>query len=487
MRRPACAVLLLWGACLMAACAVGPDYRRPRVAVPADFRGNGPRQERDSIGDSGWWSVYDDAKLQTLISAALAHNLDLGTAVARIDEARAALGQSRLGLLPTVDAGATLARAKRSADALLPGEPRIANSEEASVNASYELDFWGRLRRSNEAARAALLASDFSRRAVAVDLVANVANAYFSLLALDSQLEITRRTVGTREKFVELTRAQHERGYATGLDVATAEAQAAAARANVPDLERQIGMTEDAMCALLGELPHAIERDHRGEQMPAAPPLPPAGLPSQLLERRPDIRAAEEALHAANADIGVARAALFPSISLTGMAGSFSSPLGALFRASTAEWSAATGLVQPLLDPQRSIFQVELAQVRTREALLQYQKAVQTAFQEVADALLAYGKYGEFAQEQAAQVVALRRAETIALERYRVGYASYFDVINADRDLFAAELTLSEAYANSLRSLVRLYQALGGGWQSRTDSAPSPAGNAPAAGNAPSG
>jgi len=199
--------------------------------------------------------------------------------------------------------------------------------------------------------------------------------------------------------------------------------------------------------------------------MPAAPPLPPPGLPSQLLERRPDLRAAEEALRAANANVGVAKAALFPTISLTGLAGSLSSPLGSLFKGTTAEWSIAAGLVQPLLDPQRNLYQMELADAHKREALFQYEKAVQTAFQEVADALLAYGKYREFEREQAAQVEALRRAASIALARYRIGYASYFDVINADRDLFAAELGLSQAYANSLTALVQLYEVLGGGWQ----------------------
>lgn len=452
-------------ALLIGGCAVGPNYERPALDVPETYRAAPGTAGGDSVGDTTWWSVYGDPTLRELISTALRNNFDLMTAVARIDEARAQLGQARLGLAPTIDARGTLSRGKSSADVLQPGAQRIRNSEELAVGVSYELDFWGRLRRENEAARATLLSSQYAKRAVAVALVADVASTYFLLLSLDSQLEITLRTVGTREKFVALTQEQHDRGYATGLDVATAEAQAAAARANVPDLERQIGQTENQLCVLLGENPHSIDREHRGEEMPAAPPLPPPGLPSQLLERRPDVREAEEALHAANADVGVAKAALFPTISLTGLVGSLSTPLGNLLKASTAEWSAAAGVVQPLLDSQRSIYQVDLANARKREALFQYEKTVQTAFAEVADALLAYGRYGEFEREQAAQVEALRRAQSIALARYRVGYASYFDVINADRDLFAAELTLSEAYANNLMALVRLYQVLGGGWQ----------------------
>lgn len=450
---------------LIGGCAVGPDYRLPALDLPDTLRGAEAAAAGDSVADQTWWGLYGDPTLRELLATALRNNLDIKTAVAHIDEARAVLRQSQLALAPTIDATGSLGRAESSEDVLLPGERRLGNSEQLALSASYEIDFWGRLRRTKEAARATLLSSQYAQRAVTVTLVAEVATAYFSLLALDSQLEITHRTVGTREKFVALTRAQHDRGYATGLDVATAEAQAAVARANVPELERQIGQTEDQICALLGQNPHPIERLHRGEEMPPVPPVPPAGLPSQLLERRPDIRAAEEALRAANANVGVAKAALFPTISLTGMAGSLSSPLGQLFRASTTEWSVAAGLVQPLLDPQRSIFQVELADARKREALFQYQKSVQTAFQEVADTLIAYVKYDEFEREQVTQVEALRRAEAIALARYRVGYASYFDVINADRDLFVAELSLSQAYANGLTTLVRLYEVLGGGWQ----------------------
>lgn len=465
MKRPVLALVVA-----LAGCAVGPNYHRPTLATPDTIRGAEPGGGPVSVADSNWWDLYDDPKLRDLLNTAVRNSPDLNAAIARIDEARAALGQTRLGLLPTIGGQADVRRSKASLDALLPSAPRFSNSEDAALTVSYELDFWGRLRRVHESARANLLSSEYAKRAVSVSLVANVAGAYFSLLALDSQLEITRRTVDARAKFVELTRAQHDRGYATGLDVATAEAQAAAARANVPDLERRIGQTEDQICVLLGESPHAVDRQRRGEEMPLAPPLPPVGLPSQLLERRPDVRAAEESLHAANANIGVAKAALFPQISLTGLFGSLSAPLGELFKAPTAEWSAAAALIHPLLDSQRSIYQVDLARARTREALFQYKKAVATAFQEAADALLAYRKYGEFEREQATQVAALRRAEAIALARYRVGYASYFDVINADRDLFTAELSLSQAYANSLTALVRLYQVLGGGWQNAPSS-----------------
>ena len=460
MRRAAVPLMVLLGGC-----AVGPDYHRPQVAVPDAYRSDAALPAGDSVGDALWTEIYPDSRLRALIGTALRNNHDLQSAMARIDEARAALGQTRLGYLPTINAAGTVARSKTSTVVRQPGAPRIRDTEEARLAVSYELDLWGRVRRSNEAAKATLLASEYARRTVATSLVADVANAYYTLLSLDVQLDITRRTIAAREKYVELTRAQHERGYATGLDAATAQAQAAAARSNAPELERRIARAENGLCVLLGENPHRIERDAQGDTLPEAAPLPPPGLPSALLERRPDVRAAEEGLRAANANIGVAKAALFPSISLTGYAGSLSSPLGNLFRASTAEWSAAAGLLQPLLDAQRSRYQLDLATARKREALVGYEKTVQTAFREVADALVDYAKYGEYATEQTRQVTALRKAEEIALARYRVGYAAYFDVISADRDLYAAELALSEAHANSLTALVRLYQALGGGWQ----------------------
>jgi outer membrane protein, multidrug efflux system len=458
-------------AVLLAGCAVGPDYHRPALDVPAQYRDvattTGAAADAASMGDSGWWEVYSDPDLQALLATALKNNYDVKIAVARIDEARAQLGSTRLNYFPQVSVDAGAARTKTSDYARLPGAPRINNEDQVQILASYQVDLWGQLRRTTEAARANLLASQFSRRAVSVTLVATVANAYFELISLDSELEITRRTVVSREKFLQLTQAQHERGYVTGLDVATAEADLAAARSTVPDLERQIAQTEDQISVLLGSNPGPVTRAHYGEAVPEAPPRPPPGLPARLLERRPDVTQAEQGLVAANAEIGVAKAALFPNISLTGSDGSLSVPFGHLFTAPAAEWSAGVGLIQPLLSVQSNLYQVQLANARTREALYQYQKTVQGAFQDVADALVAYEKFGEQERQQATQVDALRRARAIALGRYRTGYASYFDVIQADRDLFTAELALAQAYANNLSALVRLYSALGGGWQER--------------------
>ncbi|MGP8228821.1 MAG: efflux transporter outer membrane subunit [Steroidobacteraceae bacterium] len=460
---------------LLAGCAVGPDYHRPSLDVPAHYRDAAPAAagaagaagEAASFGDSGWWEVYADPDLQALLATALRNNYDVKIAVARIDEARAQLGSTRLNYVPQVSVDAAAGRAKTSDYALLPRTERINNEAQVQILASYQIDFWGQLRRMNEAARANLLASQYAKRAVSVTLVATVASAYFDLISLDSQLEITRHTVVSREKFLDLTHAQHERGYATGLDVATAEADLAAARASVPDLERRIAQTEDQISVLVANNPGPVTRAHYGEAVPEAPPRPPPGLPSRLLERRPDVAQAEQGLVAANAQIGVAKAALFPNISLTGSTGSLSVPFGNLFTAPAAEWSAGVSLIQPLLSVQSNLYQVELADASKREALYQYAKTVQGAFQDVADALVAYTKYGEQEREQARQVDALRRAREIALARYRIGYASYFDVIQADRDLFAAQLALAQAYADNLSALVHLYSALGGGWQER--------------------
>lgn len=304
-------------------------------------------------------------------------------------------------------------------------------------------------------------------------LVADVATAYFTLVSLDEQLAITRRTVAARQQFFDLTRAQFERGVISGLDVSTAEAQLSSAQGNIPDLERQIGLSENQLSILLGHNPEAVLRSTRETLGHPLPLQTPSGLPAALLQRRPDLRQAEQSLVAANARVGVAKAALFPTISLTGAFGSLSTELSNLFTAPAETWSLGVGLLQPLLSAERNLYQLDLADARKREALLLYQKTVQTAFKEVADALIGRQKFEESQRSQQTQVDALGNAARIALQRYKVGYSSYFDVISADRDLFTAELALSNAYRNSLLATVQLYRALGGGWQAQgADTAP---------------
>jgi outer membrane protein, multidrug efflux system len=455
---------------LLAGCKLGPDYRRPDTKAPASYR-FASGADAGSLADEGWWQVYQDTRLQQLIREALANNLDVGIAAARVDQARAALGATRLQQLPKLSVSAGAERARTSQFELLPGTPPITNIFELQGNLSYEVDFWGKYRRASEAARAQLLQSDFARQDVIGALVAGVASAYFTLQALDEQREITNRTIATRQKFVDLTSAQHDRGTVSELDVATAQGQLAIAKANLPELQRQIGLTEDQLSVLLGHNPDQVLRTPlETSELVAADaatpaPVPAAGLPSSLLERRADLREAEQNLGAANAQGGVAKANLFPTITLTGTGGVASTALSSLITGPARLWSFGGSALQPLLDSQRNLYELDLADAQKRQALLQYQKSVQSAFQEVSDALIARQQYAEVQIQEQTWVAAQRTANTIALARYRVGYASYFNVIDSDRDLFSAELSLSAARLNTLLSVVQLYRALGGGWQ----------------------
>jgi multidrug efflux system outer membrane protein len=474
----------------LAGCALGPDYRRPETTTPPAYRFE-QHAAPDSIADTGWWQVYQDPVLQSLIREALANNLDVRMAAARIDQARASLGAARLQQLPQASATAGATRQRTSLYELPAGIPALSNVFSLEGSLSYEIDFWGKYRRATEAARAQLLQSEYAKQDVLAGLVASVATAYFTLQTLDDELAITHRTVETRQKFVDLTQAQHDRGTVSELDVATAQAQLAIAKANLPDLKRQIGQTEDQLSVLLGHNPDQILRSAGAAAAPgtdhAAPPVPAAGLPSSLLERRPDLREAEQNLVAANAEVGVAKANLFPSITLTAVGGGVSTALSSLFSGPARTWSVGGNVLQPLLNPQRSLYQLDLADAQKRQALLQYQKSVQTAFQEVSDALIAREQDADLQAAEEAQVDAQRRANTIALARYRVGYASYFNVIDADRDLFTAELTLSAARLSTLLSVVQLYRALGGGWQTEGPAAASSASASPSPSAAISG
>jgi multidrug efflux system outer membrane protein len=411
-----------------------------------------------------WWDLYQDPRLQELIRIALTENADVRIAAARVEEARALAGAARLQLLPQVSAGAGAQRSATSVDQLRPGQARTGNLFDAQGSASYELDFWGRLRRADQAARADLLASEFAKRSVLVGLVSDAATTYFQLVTLNRQLAITRRTVDTRLKLVELTKAKHERGVISGLDVAAAESELAVARVAIPQQELAQARAEHHLSVLLGRYPQAFALADAALAASTAP-VPPAGLPASLLERRPDVQESEAQLVAANARLGAAKAALFPSLILTGAFGRISSDLSRLFTPETAAWSASAGLLQPLLDPQRSIYQKRAADARRQQALNGYAQTVQRALQEVADALIARTKQAEIESALRDQVEALRRASTIAHARYDVGTASYVDVTNADRDLFGAELALVTANQDSLLATVQLYRALGGGWQ----------------------
>lgn len=451
-------MLYLSVALITTGCALGPDYVRPQQEMPEQFRGQTDAAGA-SLGDADWRQVYRDPALQALLDTALQQNLDVRIAAARVEQARAVLGSARLLQWPAVGATAAVSRSQVSSYAQSAAGPRIGESGNASLNLSWELDFWGRVRRVREASSAEWLASRYAQRAARVSLIATVANAYYGLCALDERSAAANRSVEAREAFLKLTRAQLQRGVISGLDVASAEAQLAAAQVSVHDLARQRAQTENALSVLLARQPQALPLGNCEPPVTAV-----AGLPSSLLERRPDLQQAEQSLVAANARIGAAKAALFPRLSLTGAFGALSTDVSELLTGPAQTWSAGVGLLQPLLDADRNLYAVDLAEARKREALLQYEKAVRTAFREVADALIAQTRSAEVLAAQQAQVAALRRAEEIAKARYRAGYSSYFDVINADRDLFAAEQGLAQAHLGAQLATVDLYRALGGGW-----------------------
>jgi multidrug efflux system outer membrane protein len=459
-------------AALLAACTVGPNYHRPVVQTPASFRTPAPvpESEAGSLADEKWFEVFKDPVLQDLIRKALAQNYDLRIAVANVEAERANLGITRSNQLPSVTAGSNVnvTRLSRNGSFPLP-ENFVANQErnwgEATLNLlSFEVDIWGRLRRATEAARANLLAADENRKAVITTLVSDVTTNYFTLRQLDYELEISQRTLGTRQESLRLIQTRQGGGVATLLDLRQGEQLVYTASEAIPQLQQQIEQTENQISLLLGQNPAGIERG-RSFTDQELPPDVPAGLPSDLLERRPDIRAAEGNLIAANANIGVAKAAYFPQISLSGLLGGQSTQLSSLFNGPNTTWSFVPQITQPIFTGGRLKSGVRLAEAQQQAALAQYEKSVQTAFTEVSNALIAHQRLRESRVEQDNLVTALQDRKRLAYVRYQGGVDTLLNALDSDRDLFQAELTLSQIRLNELLSVVNLYKALGGGWQ----------------------
>jgi multidrug efflux system outer membrane protein len=412
--------------------------------------------------------VYQDPVLDKLLRAALTNNYDVRIALARVEEFRAAAGIAGFGSIPQISAGGNATRSRISTVGPTPlpsSAAPVRTTLNAEVDASYEIDLWRRIANLNAAAQADLLSSEFARDTARISVMSSVATAYFALRALDQQLAVSQRTVATRADFVKLTRAQFERGVVSELDVNRAEANWATARAVIPDLQLQISQTENLLQILTGANPGPIVRAAGvdAEYLPL-PPEVPVGVPSTLLERRPDLRQAESTLVGANARLKAVKASLFPSISLTGMLGSQSRDFGNLFSGPAQTWSFGLALLQPIIDANRNKYQVQIYTAREQAAILSYQQAVVQAFREVGDALAARTGYSEALRVQNEQVAALRAARAQVQKRYAAGYSSYFEVIDADSALFVAELARLQVYRNTLTALVQLYKALGGGW-----------------------
>jgi outer membrane protein, multidrug efflux system len=403
-----------------------------------------------------------------MVRTALVQNHDLRDALVRVEAARASLGITRADQFPTVDAGANVTTQRSSASGTFPlpdGVDQTRTSGSVAVNlVSFEVDVWGRLRRATEAARADLLATEENRKAVVTTLVSEVASAYFNLLELDLELEIARRTLTAREESLRLIRSRAQGGIATVVEVRQGEQLVYGAAQAIPNLEQLIGQTENQISLLLGGNPGGIIRGRPLTEQ-EQPPSVPAGLPSALLERRPDIRAAEQNLVAANAVIGVAKAAYFPRISLTGFLGFQSSQLSNLFTGPTRVWQFAPQLTQPIFNAGRIKSNVRLARAQEQIAVIQYERAIQTAFREVSDALIQYQKVREIRAQQELLVATLQDRSRLSYIRYRGGVDTLLNALDADRDLFEAELRLAQTRLNELLGVVQLYRALGGGWQ----------------------
>jgi multidrug efflux system outer membrane protein len=447
-------------------CVVGPNYRKPAVPAPSAYRGVSPEQavkpDVASFGDQKWWDAFQDDALRDLVRSALQQNYDVRIAAARILEARALLGVARADQLPEVSAGAS------AVDERLPqaaGRPALETSPtQVSVSLAWDLDFWGKFRRATESARASLLSEEWAQRQVVSSLITDIAGAYFQLREEDLELEISRRTLASRQDSLRLTQLLADRGATSILDVRQAEQLVFSAGASIPDLERRIEQQENFISILVGRNPEGIVRGRSLIDQPH-PPEVPAGLPSSLLERRPDILQAEHQLIAANAQIGVARADFFPRISLTAVGGYQSSALTRLFAGPAGLWTLGASAVQPIFQGGRIRNRVRLAEARVQEVTFVYQRTVQQAFREVSDALVGYRKGQEVRVQQEHLASAAEDATKLSNMRYRGGATSYLEVLDSETRFFAAQLALAQAQLRELQSLVEIYRSLGGGWQ----------------------
>ena len=456
-------ICLLVLALVVSGCAVGPNYKRPAVNTPQSFRG-APAEATStaSFADQKWTEVFQDPELQKLIRAALEKNYDVRIAATRILQAQAQLTITHSNELPSAAALASANATGNSASKFFG--PFSTNDTQLGLGFQWNLDFWGKYRRATESARDQLLANQWAQQEVNRTVVAGVASAYYTLREQDLQIEISRKTLASNQDSLKLTQLLSDHGRTSLLDVRQAEQLVYAASAAIPNLEKQIQQQENVISILIGENPRSI---NRGLELTAQIRVPeiPAGLPSSLLERRPDVREAEAQVMSANAQIGVAKAAYFPSITLTGTGGVESVALSKLFTGPAGTWSFAGQLTQPLYAGSSIRGGVRLAEAQKEQAVLTYEQTIQQAFREVSDALIAYAKDQEFRKQQELLTNSAQDASRLSNLRYRGGAASYLEVLDAETRQYAAELTLAQARLNEMLDYVQLYNALGGGWQ----------------------
>ncbi|HEY6291599.1 MAG TPA: efflux transporter outer membrane subunit [Terriglobia bacterium] len=472
---------------LLPGCLVGPNYNRPKVNVPPAFRGAEGAVQQASFADLPWWEVFKDPTLQGLIKTSLANNDDLLIAVERIEEARQIEAQARAQFFPFFNYQGAIGGTKNPLGAIAGAGQTGSKAQGAAlvaIGASWEADVWGRIRRSNEAAQAQYLATEEAKRGVMLSLVSNVAQAYFQLLGLDLQLQVAQQATASFGDTLKLFTQQFEGGVASKLQTSRAEAAEATAAANIPELERQIALTENQINVLLGQNPASI--DHSAKLLDQTlPPEVPAGLPSALLERRPDVLAAEEQVRAANAQIGIATANFFPQIGLTAFLGRGSSPLSNFSSPNSTIWNALANAAGPIYQGGALKAKKRQAVAAWKQTALQYQQTALNAFQDVSNALISREKYEATRTEQARAVQAYQESVKVALERYTAGKAGYFEVLEAQQLLFPAQSSLAQTELNRRLVMVQLYKALGGGWNLQDPQWTGPSGpTAPAKGPA---
>ena len=460
-------LVLIAGALFVASCTLGQNYKRPAIQTPSTYRSASGDASAASLADLQWFELFRDDTLTGLVKTALQENFELRIAAERVLQARAAYGITRSGQWPSVDVSADLTATRASQKGAIAGIPAEADTSvsytQAGFSLGWELDVWGRLRRLSEAARAQYLATEEARRGVITTLVADVSDTYLALRALDLELDIAKRTRDVANDNLRLTEARRANGVASGLDVRQAEQLLFTATGQIASIEREIALAENTLSLLLGHVPEDIPRGRPLEAL-QAPPSVPAGLPSALLERRPDIRRAEQELVAANAQIGAAKAEYFPRISLTGFLGGQSRALTDLLSAPARLATASVGATAPVFNAGRTRSNVKLAESIHRETLVNYQRVIYTAFKDVSDGLAAYTKTDQQRAQQERLVEALGAASQLATQRYQGGLDSYLPVLDAQRNLFQGELELARLRQQQLAAVVQLYRALGGGW-----------------------
>ena len=462
-----CGVILLM---LTGCMTVGPDYQRPSVDIPASYRFE--EKEVKGLANTAWWEQFDDPVLNSLVARALQENKDLLIATARVEEFFGRYFAVRGDQYPFIGGGGSGSREEATKKGPLPipaGVDRTYNFYEGYLFGSWEIDFWGRYRRASEAARAQLFSTEEARRTVVLTLVSAVATAYVDIRALDKQLEITQNTVKTRKETLDLFQLRFDKGIISEVDLSQAQSEYEDALARIPDIERAIGQRENALSVLLGRNPGPIPRGLTIDELIL--PEVPAGVPSDLLERRPDIRRAEQELIAANARIGVAKSLYFPTISLTGALGTVSTSLSDLFTGSARTWNFGASANIPIFSAGRIGGEVRASEAIEKQALYGYQQAIQNGFRDVEDALIDRSKSKQRLEALERQIRALQNYARLARMRYNDGYTSYLEVLDAERSLFNVELTHTDSQNNLFRSLINIYKSMGGGWVEKAEAA----------------